>query len=595
MVRPALDPRRSLFAKYCVVLFSAVALPLFANGGLEAWFGTRDRRDQLDALLGLEARDAAFRIQGFIDTIRGQLGWMVQLPWTPAAEESQRLDALRLLRQVPAIAQLTLVDGEGRERLQVSRVSLNRAGSGADRSGDPAVAGARKAPAGATRAWYGPVTYHRGSEPFMTVAVAGTSASVGVAVAEINLKLIREVISGIRVGETGQAFVLDGPGRLVAHPDLSLVLRGADDPAARALAALRAEARVAGGTATGRDSLGRRVIAATATVPGVDWTVVVMQPLAEAVAPIVRALLRIGALILLGLLFAAALAYGLARRMTGPIRLLEEGTQRIGAGEFGHRIAVASADELGRLAARFNAMARDLALSQEREERIGRLRRFLAPQVAELVDRCGDDGVLDGRRVEVAVVFGDLRGFTAFSAAAAPETVIEVLGEYFAALGGAITAHGATLVTFTGDGLMALVNAPVPVSDPGPTAIRLAVDMQAAVRPLAAAWDARGFRLGFGVGAAMGPATVGRIGCEGRSDYTAIGPVVNLAARLCAAAGDAQILVDATLAEAAPGACTVTPLGTVPLKGWAREVPVFGVDGASPAASERGLAAPLTR
>ncbi|AWB22012.1 HAMP domain-containing protein [Methylobacterium currus] len=579
MVKLAADPRRSLFAKYCVVLFSAVALPLFANGALEAWFGYRDRRDQLHALLGLEARDAALRIQGFIDTIREQLGWMVQLPWMPAGEETQRLDALRLLRQVPAIAQLTLVDGEGRERLQVSRVGLTRAGSGADRAGDPAVVGAKAAQATMPRVWYGPVTYHRGSEPFMTVAVAGNRASVGVAVAEINLKLIREVISRIRIGGTGQAFVLDGPGRLVAHPDLSLVLRGADDPAARSLTTLRADARAAGGTATGRDSLGRRVVAATAMVPGVDWTVVAMQPLAEAFGPIVRALLRTGALILLGLLFAAALAYGLARRMTGPIRLLEEGTQRIGAGEFGHRIAVTSADELGRLAARFNAMAGELALSQERQERIGRLRRFLAPQVAELVDRCGDDGVLDGRRVEVAVVFGDLRGFTAFSAASPPETVIEVLGEYFAALGGAITAHGATLVTFTGDGLMALINAPVPVPDPGGTAIRLALAMQAVVRPLAAAWDARGFRLGFGVGAAMGPATVGRIGCEGRSDYTAIGPVVNLAARLCAAAADGQVLIDEGLAEAARGACTVTPLGTLPLKGWAREVPVFGVGG----------------
>ncbi len=483
------DPRRSLFAKYFAVLFAAVALPLFASGGLEAWFGYRDRRDQLHALLALEARDAAFRIQGFLDLIRGQLGWMVQLPWPAAVEDSQRLDALRLLRQVPAVAELTLVDGDGRERLQVSRVSLNRTGSGADRSADPAVAGARTA-----KAWYGPVTYHRGSEPFMTVAVAGNRASIGVAVAEINLKLIREVISGIRVGETGQAFVLDGPGRLVAHPDLSLVLRGADDPASRRLASLRTVARSAGGIATGVEAGGRRVVAATAMVPGVDWTVVVMQPVAEAFEPISRALLRTGALILLGIAFAASLAYGLARRMTGPIRLLEHGTERIGAGDFGHRIAIGSADELGRLAARFNAMAGELALSQERQERIGRLRRFLAPQVAELVDRCGDDGVLDGRRVAVAVIFGDLRGFTAFSARSPPETVIEVLDTLFAALGSAITAHGGTLVSFTGDGLMALVNAPVPAPDPAFTAVQLAIAMQDAVRASRRDLDGEGLR-----------------------------------------------------------------------------------------------------
>jgi class 3 adenylate cyclase len=372
------------------------------------------------------------------------------------------------------------------------------------------------------------------------------------------------------------------------------VLRGADDPAARRLATLREGART-GGSTTGPDAAGRAVIAATAAIPGVGWTVVVMQPAAEAFRPITRALQRTGALILLGLLFAAALAYGLARRMTGPIRLLEHGTERIGAGDFAHRIAIASADELGRLAARFNAMAGELALSQERQERIGRLKRFLAPQVAELVDRCGDDGVLDGRRVEVAVVFGDLRGFTAFSAGTPPETVIAVLGEYFAALGGVVTAHGATLVSFTGDGLMALVNAPVPTPDPGLAAVRLAVAMQEAVRPLAASWQAQGYGIGFGVGAAMGPATVGRIGYEGRSDYTAIGPVVNLAARLCAAAADAQILIDAALAEAVRGHCAVTALGALPLKGLTGAVPVFGVSCGPPGAVETEGPRGLTR
>lgn len=566
------DPRRSLFAKYFVVLFAAVALPLFTNGALEAWFGYRDRRDQLHALLGSEAHAAAFRIQGFIDNIREQLGWMVQLPWTPAAEDRQRLDALRLLRQVPAVVHLTLVDGEGKERLHVSRVSLNRAGSGVDRGTDPAVVGARMA-----RVWYGPVTYHRGSEPFMTVAVAGNRASLGVAVAEINLKLIRDVVLRIRVGKKGFAFVLDGPGRLIAHPDISLVLRGADDPATRPLANLRDSARAAGDTTTGSDASGRSVIAATATVPGVDWTVVVMQPATEAFQPIFRALARTGALLLLGTAFAAALAYGLASRMTGPIRLLEDGTERIGAGDFSHRIAIASKDELGRLAARFNTMAGELALSQERQERIGRLERFLAPQVAELVERSGDDGVLEGRRLNVAAVFCDLRGFTAFSAANAPEAVMDVLDEYFAALGTVITTHGATLISFTGDGLLALINAPVPVPEPGPAAVRLGIAMQEAVRPLVAAWKVKGYKIGFGVGAAMGSATVGRIGYEGRSDYTAIGPVVNLAARLCAAAADAQILIDAALADTVRGDAAITALGERPLKGFSREVPVFCV------------------
>jgi class 3 adenylate cyclase len=574
MARSAVRPRRSLFAKYFVALFAAVVLPLVSNGSLEAWFGYRDQREQLRALLGIEARAAAFRIQGFTDTIREQLGWMVQLPWTADAEGHRQLDAVRLLRQVPAIMQLTLVDGNGRERLHVSRVSLNRLGGGTDRSADPAVAGAR-----AGRVWYGPVTYHRGSEPFMTVAVAGNRASVGVAVAEINLKLIRDVVSGIRVGATGEAFVLDTPGRLIAHQDINLVLRGADDPAARPLTTLRETIRTADGAAMGQDVTGQSVIAAMAQIPGVDWTVVVMLPAAEAYGPIARALARTGALLVLGIVFAAALAYWLARRMTGPIRLLEQGTQAIGAGRFDHRIEIASADELGRLATRFNAMAGELALSQERQERIGRLKRFLAPQVAELVDRGGADGALDGRRVEIAVIFCDLRGFTAFSAGSAPEVVMSVLGEYFEALGRVIAAQGATLVSYTGDGLMALVNAPVPVPDPGLAAVRLAIDMQAAVQALVADWRGKGHDVGFGVGAAMGTATVGRIGYEGRCDYTAVGPVVNLAARLCASAADGQILLDAVLTGTVRGRIGVTSLGERPLKGLSDDVPIFAVAG----------------
>jgi class 3 adenylate cyclase len=263
--------------------------------------------------------------------------------------------------------------------------------------------------------------------------------------------------------------------------------------------------------------------------------------------------------------------------MMGPIRLLEQGTERIGAGQFDHRIQIRTGDELQRLADSFNAMAAELAVSQERQERIAKLKRFLAPQVAELVDRTGDDGVLDGRRTEVVAVFCDLRGFTAFSARALPEEVMSVLSDYYEELGGIITKYAATLTSFSGDGLMVLVNAPVPVEEPALRALDLAVEMQRSVQELIVGWRARGHRIGFGVGLAMGPATVGRIGYESRFDYTAIGSVVNLAARLCASAADREILVDTKVAEAVGGKRAVIPLGTRPLKGYEGELPVFGI------------------
>src|SRR5918995_2003182 len=263
--------------------------------------------------------------------------------------------------------------------------------------------------------------------------------------------------------------------------------------------------------------------------------------------------------------------------MTEPIRLLEKGTERIGAGQFDHRIEIRTGDELQRLGDSFNAMAAELAVSQERQERIAKLKRFLAPQVAELVDRKGDDGVLEGRRTEVVAVFCDLRGFTAFSARAAPEEVMSVLSEYYEALGGIITKHAATLTSFSGDGLMVLVNAPVPVAEPALRAVDLAAEMQRRVEELIVGWQARGHRIGFGVGLAMGPATVGRIGYESRFDYTAIGSVVNLAARLCASAADREILADAAVARALEGRRALIALGTRPIKGYDEEMPVFGI------------------
>jgi class 3 adenylate cyclase len=257
--------------------------------------------------------------------------------------------------------------------------------------------------------------------------------------------------------------------------------------------------------------------------------------------------------------------------------LLENGVARIGAGEFDHRIHLTTGDELERLARRLNDMAGELAVSQERSERIGRLKRFLAPQVAELVDRIGDDRVLDGRRVEVVAVFCDLRGFTAFSARAEPEIIISALSAYYDALDRVIAAHGATLISFLGDGVMVLVNAPVACSDPALRAVTMACEMQAGVQRLLAEWRKAGHDLGFGVGLAMGPATVGRIGSEGRFDYTAIGNVVNLAARLCASAKDGEILVDRAAAQAVGKTVVLVEQEARALKGFDQRVPIFAV------------------
>jgi adenylate cyclase len=229
------------------------------------------------------------------------------------------------------------------------------------------------------------------------------------------------------------------------------------------------------------------------------------------------------------------------------------------------------------LAALNRTLEERVALQVEEIERIGRLKRFLAPQIAETIVSSGGEAILEHHRRDIVVLFCDMRGFTAFAETAEPEDVMAVLREYHNALGPLIHRNEGTLDRFTGDGLLVFFNDPVPCVDPALRAVRLAIEMREAVASLAGAWAARGHEIGFGVGIAQGYATLGRIGFEGRSDYTAIGTVINLAARLCAEAKDGQILVTRRIAAAIDSIAEFEPLGDLVLKGLSRPVPVLNV------------------
>jgi adenylate cyclase len=211
-------------------------------------------------------------------------------------------------------------------------------------------------------------------------------------------------------------------------------------------------------------------------------------------------------------------------------------------------------------------------------ERVGRLKRFLSPQIADLVVSSGDsERVLESHRRAVTVVFCDLRGFTSFAETAEPEEVMAVLGAYHEVLGPLIHRYEGTLERFAGDGLNVLFNDPLPCPDPSVRAVRMAVEMRDAVANLAVKWRKAGHDLGFGMGIAHGYATLGRIGFEGRYDYSAIGTVVNLAARLCAEARSGQILVDGKVHMAVEALTDTEPLGELMLKGMQRPVSAFNI------------------
>lgn len=213
-------------------------------------------------------------------------------------------------------------------------------------------------------------------------------------------------------------------------------------------------------------------------------------------------------------------------------------------------------------------------------ERANRLKRFLPPQVAALVVESDDSNrILESHRREVSVVFCDIRGFTPFAETTEPEEVMAVLRAYHAALGALIHKHEGTLERFMGDGLMVIFNDPIRCADHAERALRLAVDMRGAVEQLSAEWARRGYELGFGVGIALGYATIGCIGFDGRLDYSAIGSIPNLAARLCSKAKNQQILVSQRFAAAIEDKAVLAPVGSLELKGFHRPFLTFEVAG----------------
>ena len=376
-----------LFRKYVALLLAMVWVVLLINALFEAGFAYQEHKASLIRIQREQAQAAADKIGQFIKEIESQVGWTTQLPWSASTTEQRRFDSLRLLRQVPAITELSQLDSSGKERLRVSRIAMDELDSNRDFSKEP-----KFTEAVANKVYYGPVYFRRESEPYMTLARAGTRRDAGVSVAEVNLKLIWDVVSQIKIGEHGQAYVVDAEGRLIAHPDISLVLRNTD---MTRLPQVKAARSAATGTPiepvqVGQDVRGRNVLTAYAPVAPLGWQLFAELPVSEAYAPLYQSMARSGALLLAGLALAFLAGLFLVRRMVLPIHAIRAGAAHIGSGDLTQRISITTGDELEALADQFNRMAEQLQdsyayLERKVEERTHQLElanlaksRFLA-------------------------------------------------------------------------------------------------------------------------------------------------------------------------------------------------------------------------
>src|SRR5262245_25596696 len=373
-MRPA-TVRGRLFRKYAAVLILLVGGVLLVSSVVNLVFSYRQTKAALARVQRQQVLAAANRIEQFVSGIERQVRAAMEVPFTDAAtaREQRETDFLRLLRDTPAINEIVQLDASGKVQLLVSRFAPNESGSQRDLSRDSRFVKTRIG-----RAYFGPVSFRNESEPSLDVAVPWGEGAPEVAAAEVDLRAMWQVISQIHVGATGYVYVVDQKGFLVAHPDMSLVLQRRD------LSSLP-QIRAAHATPTARDVVtettglrGGQVLTSHAVIEPLGWLVFAEQPLAEAFAPLRGAIVLSGIFFVAGLGLSVLASVVLARRMVAPIRVLQEGAARIGAGELGHRIQVRTGDELEALGDELNRTAGQL------EESYATLERRVVERTREL-------------------------------------------------------------------------------------------------------------------------------------------------------------------------------------------------------------------
>ena len=356
--------RGRLFRRYLLLILSLVTTGLLVSSGINLYFSYQENEAALASLQSEKAVSAASRIEQYVSKISQQLSYAAPPQLDVNDGELGRIELLKLLRLVPEITDMALLDAEGKERNAVSRLGMDVSGSARDRSTEPAFIKPRRG-----QPWYGPVYFRKETEPYMTMAVRSGGEKGPVLVAEVNLKFIWDVVSRIKIGGKGKAYVVDAAGNLVADPDIGLVLRKTSLAGLQHVKAAVGANQADEPAMISLDLSGTRVLTAVAPIAALNWRVFVEQPVAEVYARLNVAILRTVLLLLAGLGVSALAAGALARSMVQPIRILNEGARRIGQGDLDQRIVVRTGDELEGLADQFNRMTAQLRESYAGLER----------------------------------------------------------------------------------------------------------------------------------------------------------------------------------------------------------------------------------
>ena len=352
--------------RYFAFLAGFVTVLLLMISAPEVYYAFGENKAHIAELQLSEARLVASRVSNFLDRQEQQLLEVDALPWESGllTEQDRVYEYERLMKLVPAITEIEHIDARGQRATRVSRTNVNEIGVAPSAGLGAAIAEAIR-----IGKWYGTTYLREGNLPYVAMAVAARGNTSGVTVAQINLKFVTDVVAQMKVGDGGKAYIVDGAGQLVAHPNLSLVLRRADISRQLPIAELQRVRNAGAGNTQGLAKVtlfeaggleGKKVLSSAIYIEPVGWWVVAEQPYSEALRPVFAALLRSTGFLILGLLLSFAASYWLARKLVAPILRVQRGAARIGAGDLTTRIDVRTGDELEALAEEFNNMADQL-------------------------------------------------------------------------------------------------------------------------------------------------------------------------------------------------------------------------------------------